>query len=148
MPLEPEFWKKKPLEELTAAEWEALCDGCGKCCLFKLIAPEEDKVRFTNVTCRYMDLETCRCTDYDHRHENVPECLIVTPQLAREANWLPKTCAYRLVAHGEELPWWHPLRSGNVKSVILAGQSVLGKVVSEEDVDLDDLEDMVVDWFE
>ena len=148
MPLEPEFWKKKPLEELTAAEWEALCDGCGKCCLFKLIAPEEDKVRFTNVTCRYMDLETCRCTDYDHRHENVPECLIVTPQLAREANWLPKTCAYRLVAHGEELPWWHPLRSGNVKSVILAGQSVFGKVVSEEDVDLDDLEDMVVDWFE
>ncbi|HPK27507.1 MAG TPA: YcgN family cysteine cluster protein [Anaerolineaceae bacterium] len=148
MPLEPEFWKKKPLEELTAAEWEALCDGCGKCCLFKLIAPEEDKVRFTNVTCRYMDLETCRCTDYDHRHENVPECLIVTPKLAREANWLPKTCAYRLLAHGEELPWWHPLRSGNVKSVILAGQSVFGKVVSEEDVDLDDLEDMVVDWFE
>jgi len=148
MPLEPEFWKKKPLEELTAAEWEALCDGCGKCCLFKLIAPEEDKVRFTNVTCRYMDLETCRCTDYDHRHENVPECLIVTPKLAREANWLPKTCAYRLLAHGEELPWWHPLRSGNVKSVILAGQSVFDKVVSEEDVDLDDLEDMVVDWFE
>ena len=148
MPLEPEFWKKKPLEELTAAEWEALCDGCGKCCLFKLIAPEEDKVRFTNVTCRYMDLETCRCTDYDHRHENVPECLFVTPQLAREANWLPKTCAYRLLAHGEELPWWHPLRSSDAKSVILAGQSVFGKVVSEEDVDLDDLEDMVVDWFE
>ena len=148
MPLEPEFWKKKPLEDLTAAEWEALCDGCGKCCLFKLIAPWEDNVRFTNVTCRYMDLETCRCTDYDHRHENVPECLIVTPKLAREANWLPKTCAYRLLAHGEELPWWHPLRSGNVKSVILAGQSVFGKVVSEEDVDLDDLEDMVVDWFE
>ena len=95
-----------------------------------------------------MDLQTCRCIDYQHRHENVPECLIVTPQLAREANWLPKTCAYRLVAHGEELPWWHPLRSGNIKSVILAGQSVLGKVVSEEDVDLDDLEDMVVDWFE
>jgi len=148
MPLEPEFWKKKPLEELTAAEWEALCDGCGKCCLFKLTEQGEDKVRFTNVTCRYMDLETCRCTDYDHRHENVPECLIVTPKLAREANWLPKTCAYRLLAHGEELPWWHPLRSGNVKSVILAGQSVFGKVVSEEDVDLDDLEDMVVDWFE
>ncbi len=148
MPLEPEFWKKKTLEELTAEEWEAFCDGCGKCCLFKFIAPGEEKVRFTNVTCRYMDLQTCRCTDYQHRHENVPECLIVTPQLAREANWLPKTCAYRLVAHGEELPWWHPLRSGNVKSVILAGQSVFGKVVSEEDVDLDDLEDMVVDWFE
>ena len=148
MPLEPEFWKKKTLEELTAEEWEALCDGCGKCCLFKLIAPEEEKVRFTNVTCRYMDLQTCRCTDYQHRHENVPECLIVTPELAREANWLPKTCAYRLVAHGEDLPWWHPLRSGNVKSVILAGQSVLGKVVSENEVDLDDLEDMVVDWFE
>ena len=148
MPLEPEFWKKKPLEELTLEEWEALCDGCGKCCLFKLTEQGEDKVRFTNVTCRYMDLETCRCTDYDHRHENVPECLIVTPKLAREANWLPKTCAYRLLAHGEELPWWHPLRSGNVKSVILAGQSVFDKVVSEEDVDLDDLEDMVVDWFE
>jgi hypothetical protein len=148
MTFETEFWKKKRLEELSAEEWEALCDGCGKCCLFKLIEPGEDKVDFTNVTCRYMDLETCRCTDYDHRHENVPECLFVTPQLAREANWLPKTCAYRLLAHGEELPWWHPLRSSDAKSVILAGQSVFGKVVSEEDVDLDDLEDMVVDWFE
>lgn len=148
MALEPDFWKNKPLDELNSEEWEALCDGCGKCCLFKLIERGDEKVRFTNVTCRYMDLATCRCTDYQHRHENVPECLYVTPEFACEANWLPKTCAYRLLAKGLELPWWHPLRSGDPKSVILAGQSVFGKVVSENEVDLNELEDMVVDWFD
>jgi len=147
MSLEPEYWKKKDLTAMNPEEWEALCDGCGKCCLFKFINPGEETVCFTNVVCRYMDLETCRCTDYDNRHVNVPDCIYLTPKIACVANWLPATCAYRLVAHGQDLPWWHPLKSGSPQSVFLAGESVAGKVVSEEDVDPDDMEDMVVDWF-
>lgn len=147
MTLEIEFWKKKDLTAMSPEEWEALCDGCGKCCLFKFTNPEEETVRFTNVVCRYMDLETCRCTDYDNRHVNVPDCIYLTPKIAKTGNWLPSTCAYRLVASGEDLPWWHPLKSGSPQSVFLAGESVRGKVVSEEEVDPDDMEDMVVDWF-
>ena len=147
MSLEAEFWKKKDLTAMNPEEWEALCDGCGKCCLFKFTNPNEDTVRFTNVVCRYMDLETCRCTDYDNRHVNVPDCIYLTPKIAKTVNWLPSTCAYRLVARGEDLPWWHPLKSGSPQSVFLSGESVRGKVVSEEEVDPDDMEDMVVDWF-
>ncbi|MFZ3070554.1 MAG: YcgN family cysteine cluster protein [Anaerolineaceae bacterium] len=147
MTLAHEFWKQKGLTELSPEEWEALCDGCGKCCLFKFTEPAEKYVRFTNVVCRYMDLETCLCTDYDNRHENVPDCIYLTPKTAREANWLPKTCAYHLLANGKDLPWWHPLHSGNAKSVALSGASICGKVVSENEVDPDDMEDMVVDWF-
>jgi len=145
--LEADFWKKKDLAAMSPEEWEALCDGCGKCCLFKFTNPEEETVRFTNVVCRYMDLETGRCTDYENRLVNVPDCIYLTPKTARTANWLPSTCAYRLLALGQDLPWWHPLKSGNPKSVVLAGESVLGKVVSELEVDPDDMEDMVVDWF-
>jgi uncharacterized cysteine cluster protein YcgN (CxxCxxCC family) len=146
--IEKEFWKNKPLEALTPEEWEALCDGCSKCCLYKLTEDDDSKVRFTNVVCRFMDMETCHCTNYLHRHENVPECIYLTPKLAREANWLPSTCAYRLVAHGRDLPWWHPLKTGNPASALKTGNSVKNKVVSEEDVDPQDLEDMVVDWFD
>ncbi len=147
MSLEAEYWKKKDLRDMNPEEWEALCDGCGKCCLFKFTNPDEETVRFTNVVCRYMDLETCRCTAYDNRHVNVPDCIYLTPKIAKTVNWLPSTCAYRLVARGEDLPWWHPLKSGSPQSVFLAGEAVRGKVVSEEDVDPDDMEDMVVDWF-
>ena len=147
MSLEAEYWKKKDLTAMNPEEWEALCDGCGKCCLFKFTNPNEDTVRFTNVVCRYMDLETCRCTDYDNRHVNVPDCIYLTPKIAKTVNWLPSTCAYRLVARGEDLPCWHHLKSGSPQSVFLAGESVRGKVVSEEEVDPNDMEDMVVDWF-
>jgi len=147
MSLEAEYWKKKDLRDMNPEEWEALCDGCGKCCLFKFTNPDEETVRFTNVVCLYMDLETCRCTDYDNRHVNVPDCIYLTPKIAKTVNWLPSTCAYRLVARGEDLPWWHPLKSGSPQSVFLAGEAVRGKVVSEEDVNPDDMEDMVVDWF-
>jgi Uncharacterized conserved protein len=101
MSLEAEYWKKKDLTAMNPEEWEALCDGCGKCCLFKFTNPNEDTVRFTNVVCRYMDLETCRCTDYDNRHVNVPDCIYLTPKIAKTVNWLPSTCAYRLVARGD-----------------------------------------------
>jgi len=147
MTLEKEFWKKKSLEQFTPEEWEALCDGCSKCCLFKLQESPDEPIKFTNVVCRYMDMETCVCTDYVHRHQNVPDCVYLTPKLAREANWLPKTCAYYLIAHGQDLPWWHPLKTGSRTSTKRAGASVFGKVESESDIDSEDLEDMVVDWF-
>lgn len=143
-----EFWKSIPLEEMNPQQWESLCDGCSKCCLYKLIEPGDEKVRFTNVVCRYMDMETCLCTDYDNRHENVPDCIYLTPKLAREANWLPHSCAYRLVAQGKDLPWYHPLKTKKAGSSRQAGASVFGKVVSETEIDPQDLEDMVVDWFD
>lgn len=142
-----EFWKTKRLEDLNPQEWESLCDGCSQCCLYKLQEHQDGNVRFTNVVCRYMDMDTCACTDYIHRHQNVPDCIYLTPKLAREVDWLPKTCAYYLVAHGQDLPWWHPLKTGDPASTKRAGASVYGKVVGETDVDPDDLEDMVVDWF-
>ncbi len=149
MPQEEQaFWKIKLLKDLSPEEWESLCDGCGKCCLHKLEDIDSADIYFTNVICRYFDLCTCQCSDYENRHHNVPSCVYLTPKMAAEATWLPKTCAYRLLAQGEDLPWWHPLVSGNPKSVINAGQSVKGKVVSEVNVNMDDLEDMVVDWFD
>ena len=127
MTLEKEFWKKKSLEQFTPEEWEALCDGCSKCCLFKLQESPDEPIKFTNVVCRYMDMETCVCTDYVHRHQNVPDCVYLTPKLAREANWLPKTCAYYLIAPGQDLPWWHPLKTGSRTSTKRAGASVLAR---------------------
>jgi hypothetical protein len=143
-----QFWRVKKLEALYPQEWEALCDGCGKCCLHKLEDMDTGKIHFTNVICKYSNQTNCQCTDYENRHDNVPSCVYLTPKMAREANWLPATCAYRRLANGQELPWWHPLISGDPKTVIESGNSVLGKVAYEDEVNLDDLEDMVVNWFD
>jgi hypothetical protein len=143
-----EFWKRKSLEEMDETEWESLCDGCAKCCLIKFREPDSGLVKFTNVVCRYLNLETCQCGDYPNRHQNVPECVFLTPELARHADWLPATCAYRLVADGKDLPWWHPLKTHDPNSARRAGGTVYHKVVSEEEVDDADLEDMVVNWFD
>jgi len=145
---ESKFWIDKKINEFSPQEWESLCDGCGKCCLHKLRDEETGKIYFTNVVCRYSDPVTCQCTDYENRHENVPTCVFLTPKMAAEADWLPKTCAYRRIARGEGLLWWHPLVSGDIKSVQMSGNSIVGKVVQENEVDLDDLEDMVVNWFD
>ena len=145
MVLEARFWETKTLEEMTPEEWEALCDGCAKCCLFKIEDIDTGKIFFTNVTCRLLDLGTCRCTDYTHRVTVVPDCLQLTPEMTREINWLPESCAYRRLAEGRGLAWWHPLVSGDPNTVHKMGRSIIGKVVSEADVDL---EDMVVDWFD
>ncbi len=146
--LEAHFWEHKTLEELTPAEWEALCDGCGKCCLHKIEDVESGAVYYTNVACRLLDCTTCRCTDYANRSAIVSDCVPLTPAKVREITWLPATCAYRLLAAGEPLPWWHPLRSGDPNTVRMAGVTAWGKVVPEGEVDLDDLEDMVVDGFD
>lgn len=138
------FWQRKSLTEMTGPEWESLCDGCGKCCLNKLEHEDTGEILYTNAACRLLDLDTCRCTSYEDRQRFVPDCRCLTPQNVGKIPWLPSTCAYRLLAEGKTLPWWHPLVSGTTDTVIEAGISVFGRVVSERDVE--DMEDYIVDW--
>lgn len=139
------FWKRKALEEMTPDEWEALCDGCGWCCLYRLEDEESGKVLTTAVACRLLNLKTCRCQDYPNRFAKVSTCVRITPETARTYTWLPETCAYRRLALGKDLPEWHPLITGNPRSVHYAGASALGRAISELGVDLDDLENYILD---
>jgi len=138
------FWKRKSLAAMTPAEWESLCDGCGKCCLLKLQDAETDEISYTNVACRLLDAQTCRCTKYAARHRYVPDCVRLSPRKIRELPWMPSTCAYRLLAEGKDLPAWHPLVSGSTDSVHAAGMSVRGRTVPEREVG--ELEDYVCRW--
>ena len=143
-PMGEPFWKTKPLEDMTRAEWESLCDGCGRCCLHKLRDEETERVAFTEVACRLLDARSCRCRDYRNRRAHVPDCVKLTPKRVAAIDWLPPTCAYRLVAEGKDLEWWHPLVSGDPESVHRAGVSVRGRVVPEREAG--PLEDHVVRW--
>ena len=125
------FWEK-PLSTLDRGEWEALCDGCGRCCLHKLRNDDTGALSFTNVACRLLDLYSCRCSDYAHRRRRVPDCVSLTPAEVRAIDWLPPSCAYRRLAEGKDLAWWHPLVSGDPESVHRAGVSVRGQTISEE----------------
>ncbi len=127
----PPFWESKALAEVTSAEWEALCDGCGKCCLHKLEDEETGELFHTNVACKLLNLTTGRCTRYAERFRWVPDCVQLTPSLVRRVNWLPPTCAYRLRAEGRPLPDWHPLRTGDPDSTGRAGRSVRGWALPE-----------------
>lgn len=132
--LRPEFWTL-PLAKLTPAEWEALCDGCGRCCLNKLEYEDTGELEFTRVACRLLDDESCRCTRYETRHQYVPECVLLTPKSIRKiAYWMPTTCAYRLRFEGKPLEPWHYLISGSHETVHEAGISVRGRTVSETEV--------------
>lgn len=142
--LEPGYWKNKPLTDLSQAEWEGLCDGCAKCCLFKLEDSDTGEVCFTGVHCRLLDTETGRCSDYANRSKRVPDCVSVTLELLADPYWLPATCAYRRLAEGKDLPLWHPLVSGDPDSVYRAGHSILGRTVSEDEAD--DLESHLITW--
>ena len=138
------FWRTKPLERMTPAEWESLCDRCGRCCLHKLRDEDTGELAFTNVACRLLDCRTGLCRDYKHRHKSVPDCVGLTAAALREIDWLPPTCAYRLLAEGKDLPRWHPLITGDPDSTRRAGVSVAGKVVEEDAAG--PLEDHVTDW--
>lgn len=142
------FWHEKRLEEMTEGEWESLCDGCGKCCLLKVEWEDTGEIEPTSVACRLLDGESCACTDYANRSRRVPDCVRLTPETIGLLDWMPTTCAYRLIHEGRELYWWHPLVSGSRDTVHLAQVSVRGKVISEEDIDgmSDDLTRYVVDW--
>ena len=126
------FWETTPLNQLNAEQWEALCDGCGKCCLEKFEDEESGRIVYSRVACQLLDLETCRCRDYDQRARLMPDCVTLVPAELARPQWLPETCAYRLLAEHKPLPDWHPLISGDPHSVMEAGQSVRGRVISPE----------------
>lgn len=139
------FWDL-PLEKLTPDEWEALCDGCGKCCLNKIEYEDSEELLFTRVACKLLDGHDCRCSSYQNRHDFVPECVVLTPKKLKEIHyWLPATCAYRLRAEGRPLFRWHHLISGDPEAVHRAGVSVRGWTVSEAEVSEEDWEDHIIE---
>ena len=135
-----QFWQNKSLAEMSAQEWEALCDGCGQCCLLKLEDEDDGSIYTTRLACQMLDLETCRCTDYKNRHKLMPDCVAITPENTGSLSWLPPTCAYRLIHEGKDLEWWHPLISGDPETVHNAGVSVRNSAVGEQGVEEDDYE--------
>ncbi|GAB4283931.1 MAG: YcgN family cysteine cluster protein [Roseovarius sp.] len=144
--LRPRYWETVPLARMTRREWEALCDGCGKCCLNKLEDEETGEVVLTRVACRLFDDTTCRCASYADRHAHVPECITLSPaNLARNLYWMPETCAYKLLWQGRPLADWHPLISGTAETVHAAGVSVRQRTVPEYAVAEEDWEDHLIE---
>jgi len=142
----PPFWETKPLSAMTDEEWESLCDGCARCCLHKLEDEDTGEVHYTDIACRLLDVARCRCRAYAQRTRLVPDCVSLRGAPPDAFRWLPATCAYRLLAEGKPLEWWHPLVSGDPRTVHEAGISIRGRVVSERDVDPDDAEERIVEW--
>ena len=144
--LSPEFWKHKPLKSLTSEEWEALCDGCGKCCLNKLEDEDTGEVALTRIACRLLDDQSCKCGQYPIRHQFIPDCIVLKPSnIDENAYWMPKTCAYRLLWSSQPLFDWHPLISGNPETVHTANISVRGMTLSEFDINEEDWEDHIIE---
>jgi uncharacterized cysteine cluster protein YcgN (CxxCxxCC family) len=140
------FWEVKSLAEMTVQEWESLCDNCGKCCLHKLEDEDTGDLAFTRVVCNLIDLDSCRCTRYSERSILVPDCLDLKQHDFAEYNWLPDTCAYRLLTDGKPLPDWHPLVSGTPHSVREAGVSITAYAIRESEVE--DMEDHIIGWLQ
>ena len=144
--LRPEFWKHYALTELRSAEWEALCDGCGLCCLVKLEDEESQEVAYTKVACKLLDCKTAQCSNYEQRLDFVPDCIQLTPEKLATIHWLPASCAYRRLNEQKKLPSWHYLNTGTRSSVIQARKSAAGRCISEVEVDEDEIEDYIVRW--
>ena len=140
------FWETKRLDEMSESEWESLCDGCAQCCRLKFQDAHTGEISVTPVVCGLLDIDTCRCTHYEDRHRLVEDCVELTLRNVEQLGWMPETCAYRLIANGKSLFDWHPLISGDLESVHRAGISVKSRVVSERDVDPEDLLSQVVKW--
>ena len=144
MPADLPFWKTTPLARMTEEQWESLCDGCGRCCLHKLRDEDTDEISFTEVSCRLLDTDTCRCTRYETRRDWVPDCVSLTPKTLADIDWLPPSCAYRRLREGRDLAWWHPLVSGDAQTVHRAGASVQGRAIDERKAGR--LEHHIVEW--
>jgi uncharacterized cysteine cluster protein YcgN (CxxCxxCC family) len=143
----PPFWRVKTLEEMSESEWESLCDGCARCCLVKLEEEDTGEVHYTDLGCTLLDGKACRCRDYPNRQKKVSDCVKLTPASVRSLTWLPSTCAYRVLASGGELAWWHPLVSGSAETVHQAGISVRARIGSrEDDVPMENWPDHIVRW--
>ena len=144
--MEEPFWKVKKLWQMSQAEWESLCDGCGLCCLNKLEDWETGELFWTNIACHMLDGHTCRCKDYKNRLDHVPDCIQLDVKQVNELEWLPATCGYRLVNEGKDLKWWHPLVSGDPETVHAAGISARDRTIPDTGIEVDDFEDYIVDW--
>lgn len=142
----PNFWEL-PLNQLSDSQWELLCDGCGKCCLHKLIDDDTDMLYQTNVGCQLLNLNSAQCSNYAERHKFVPDCVKISLENLDELYWLPESCAYRLRAQDKPLPSWHHLISGSRDSIHQAGASIVGDAVSEQQAG-DDLEDYIIAWIQ
>jgi len=140
------FWKRKSLSDMTAKEWESLCDRCGRCCLNKIEDEDSGCFYYTNVACSLLDSHDGSCRSYGERFKLKDDCLELTPENVDNTGWLPSTCAYRLLSEGKDLYWWHPLVSGDPDTVKQAGISLCEKAVSEENIHPDQLQDHIVDW--
>lgn len=140
------FWKTKTLAELTRPEWESLCDGCGKCCLFKMKGEKEKQVLLTKVCCFMLDPQTARCKVYWNRKNLVSSCMDLDAERVSQYFWLPRSCAYRLVFEGKDLPYWHHLVCGDRELIHRLGYSVKDKVISSEFVHQTQLSEYLVDW--
>jgi uncharacterized cysteine cluster protein YcgN (CxxCxxCC family) len=140
------FWESKALAEMNTEEWESLCDSCGKCCMIKLEDEETNLIHYTRVVCRYLDQQKCRCTVYAKRRKLVPTCVKLRPDELDTLHWMPNTCAYRLLHEGKSLPLWHPLVAGNRDAMRASGNTVTGRVISEEYVHDEELQEHIVHW--
>jgi uncharacterized cysteine cluster protein YcgN (CxxCxxCC family) len=140
------FWEEKTLSQMNTTEWESLCDGCGKCCLNKIIDDQTEELHFTNVACHLLHTKTCQCRKYDQRFKIVKDCVKVSLDDIDQFHWLPGSCAYRLLVEEEPLPVWHPLLTGSKSAMHKGGFSIRGKTISEKAIDLKNLEDYIAIW--
>jgi uncharacterized cysteine cluster protein YcgN (CxxCxxCC family) len=140
------FWETKKLIDMNENEWESLCDKCGKCCVIKLEDFDTQEVHYTNVSCKLLCEKSASCKDYENRKSIVPDCIILSPDNLKDLKWMPETCAYKLLNEGKNLPYWHPLLSGNDKEIVNSGNSVKNRVTNENEIKIKDLPDYIFNW--
>jgi len=144
--IQDRFWENIPLDQMSQSQWESLCDGCGRCCLQKLEDESNGEVFYTQLVCHIYDMEKNCCSDYPNRHQRVPQCVKLTPELISEFHWLPSTCTYRVLSEGKPMPQWHPLISDDPQDIAKAGISITGKVLPEQIVAEDEWEEHIIHW--
>ena len=140
------FWETKNLIDMNENEWESLCDKCGKCCVIKLEDFDTQEVHYTNVSCKLLCEKSASCKDYKNRKSIVSDCIILSPDNLKDLKWMPETCAYKLLNEGKNLPYWHPLLSGNDKEIVNSGNSVKNRVTNENKIKIKNLPDYIFNW--